>query len=135
MNAQFLRFLLVGGFNTVFGYAIIFSAMYWFGLSPVASNVLGYAIALIVSFLLNKFFTFRSSGNGKGELLRFLVVFVLAYGANLAALYAAVEVLGINAFAGQVLAGIFYTLTSYSLSKLYVFRAARGSRQPETARP
>lgn len=131
MNAQFLRFLLVGGFNTIFGYAIIFSAMYWFGMSPVASNVLGYAIAIMVSFLLNKFFTFRSSGSGKRELVRFLAVFLLAYGANLAALHAAVEILGINAFVSQVLAGIFYTLTSYTLSKLYVFQAAKGaSDQP-----
>ena len=96
--------------------------MYLLGLSPIASNVLGYSIALVVSFILNRTFTFRSTGRQSSEMLRFLIVFAIAFGANLAVLYVLVEYLFIHEALSQIFAGIFYVAISYLMNKYLVFR-------------
>ena len=121
MRQQFARFLSVGVLNTLLGYGIIFLAMYGLKWSPEASNLLGYGIGLIVSFMLSKTFTFRSSAAVSGELIRFLIVFAIAYGANLAVLSFAVRFLDWHAGLSQLIAGGFYIVCSYLLNKRFVF--------------
>lgn len=122
MNSQFSRFVVVGIFNTLLGYAIIFGAMYLLRMSPVASNVSGYSIGLLSSFILNRTFTFRSIGKRSAELARFLAVFAIAVGANLATLYVLVNLFFFHAGFSQVLAGIVYVIISYIMNKNIVFR-------------
>lgn len=124
---QFIRFLLVGLFNTVFGFAVIYTCMYLLGLGPVVSNVIGYLCGLVTSYLLNKFFTFKSASRSKAELARFMGVFLLAYFANMLVLLLCISVAGIHEAIAQVVAGAFYVATSYLLNKFYVFRDLRRS--------
>ena len=79
---QFARYLLVGGFNTLFGYGM-FALLTWifrclgtyaYMLAAVISNVL----AISVAFLGYKWFVFRTHGNYLVEWLRCFVV----YGGN-----------------------------------------------------
>lgn len=121
MLGQFSRYLTVGAFNTVLGYAIIFFAMYVLKLAPELSNAIGYGIGLLVSFFLSKTFTFRSSGKPSHELMSFLAVFALAYAANLGALYWMVRVANLHAGLSQALAGAVYIAISYWLNSRYVF--------------
>jgi putative flippase GtrA len=123
---QLVRFLLVGVFNTVWGYALIFGFMYLFSLSPEVSNVLGYAIGLISSYLLNRFYTFRSKNSKRGEFARFLGVFAAAFGANYATLHVLLAK-GTNPYISQVTAGVVYVAASYLLSKAFVFKHRRAS--------
>lgn len=127
MQQQFARFLSVGMLNTLLGYSIIFLAMYVLHFSPEASNLLGYGIGLVVSFLLSKTFTFRSSGAMSSELVRFLLVFAIAYAINLAVLSFAVRVLAWHAGISQLVAGVFYVFCSYFLNKRFVFLAGKPS--------
>lgn len=120
--SQFIRFVMVGVFNTLYGFAIIFACMYWFGLGTFVSNAIGYVCGLITSYVLNRVFTFKSEATGPGEAMRFLIVFVLAYVANLALLYACVHWGGIHAGLSQVIAGTAYVAASFLLNKFYVFR-------------
>jgi len=120
---QLVRFLLVGAFNTVFGYCIIFFCMYVLKIAPEASNIVGYAIALGVSYALNRKITFESSEKRTGEILKFLLVFLLAYSANLLALVFLFRVLHLEKGVSQVLAGIFYVGVSFVMNKYYVFKA------------
>lgn len=121
---QFFRFLTVGVFNTVFGYCIIFACMYGASASPEVSNVIGYAVGLTTSYLLNRHYTFRSTQRHRGEIIRFLVVFAAAYAANFVALLLLIRQLGIHEGLSQILAGAVYVLASYAMNKLYVFRKA-----------
>ncbi len=131
MNARamgsFLRFLLVGAFNTCFGYGLIFGFMYLADLSPELSNFLGYAIAVLVSFVLNKYYTFagrktQAADSSRKELLRFLVVFVFAYAANYGVLLLLIYGLDMHAALSQILAGVVYVGISYVLNAFFVFR-------------
>lgn len=121
MFGEFSRFLVVGIGNTAIGYAVIFAAMYLVGLSPELSNILGYALCLMLSFVLMRNYTFRSKGNYRGELLRFLFVFAVAYVLNLGALAYMVRVAHMHDGVSQIVAGAVYVATSFLMNKYLVF--------------
>jgi len=131
LTGVLLRFASVGVLNTLLGYAVIFLCMYVFGLGAVASNVIGYAVGLVMSFLLNRAFTFRSKAAVVPEAVRFVMIFLVAYLANLGVLVLLTRHLGIHAGLSQVVAGVAYFLFSFVLSKYYVF----GSSRRETPKP
>lgn len=127
---QLLRFTLVGLLNTGLGYAVIFACMGWLGWNPFASNVAGYAVGMLVSFTLNRQFTFRSTGDARREGARFLLIFLLAYLANLIVLWLLVRWLQLDVVVSQVLAGVVYFGMSFVLNKYYVFADRSRSAAP-----
>jgi putative flippase GtrA len=120
---QFLKFGIVGLFNTLLGYAVIFSCMYLLKLSPILSNVLGYMVGLVVSYVLNRQFTFENKSKSKLQILRFLIVFAVSYAINLILLVVSMQTFGLQAGISQVIGGVGYVLTSFLLNKYYVFVA------------
>jgi putative flippase GtrA len=77
---QFLRYLLVGGWNTVFGYGCFFLMNHWLAkvfptYSYIAASLLSSLIAITVAFLGYKWFVFRTRGNYLREWLRTLMVY------------------------------------------------------------
>lgn len=120
-----LRFATVGVINTGIGYAVIFLCMYTFGMGPVASNVAGYAVGLVCSFILNRSYTFRSTAATWPQALRFAASFVIAYLLNLAVLIWMTRVLGAHIGVSQVVAGIAYTFVFFLLSNFIVFVEGR----------
>ena len=71
---QFVRYIVVGGFNTVFGYGL-FALLTWSfkGLGPynyMYAAVLGNVIAISVAFLGYKWFVFQTRGNYLMEWIR-----------------------------------------------------------------
>jgi putative flippase GtrA len=74
-----LRYLIVGAWNTVFGYGLF--ALLTYVLTPLipaaymAASVLGSIVAITVSFLGHKIFVFRSKGNFWKEYVRCYVVY------------------------------------------------------------
>jgi putative flippase GtrA len=120
---QFSRFLLVGFANTALGYAVIFGCMYLGGLTAELSNAVGYLVGLVVSYFLNRHFTFRSARRRSTEFVRFVIVFLTAYTTNLLVLIVLVRGLEIHAALSQVVAGAAYIGTAYLLNKRYVFHS------------
>nr|WP_297282372.1 GtrA family protein [uncultured Agathobaculum sp.] len=84
IDRKFAKFLLVGAINTLVGTAIMFGlynlahCTYW-----VSSGV-NYILTSILSFFLNKYFTFGSREKSADEVVRFAVniaaCYLLAYG-------------------------------------------------------
>jgi putative flippase GtrA len=121
---QFARFVAVGMLNTLVGYAVIFACMYLAGMGAEASNVTGYAFGLVVSYALNRSYTFNSRQRVRGELARFLAVFGIAYALNFAALLILIHGLDVHAGASQILAGVVYVGASFLMNKYYVFKTS-----------
>ena len=119
---QFFRFVTVGVFNTILGYCVIFACMYLAKMSPERSNITGYAVGLIASYVLNRRFTFNSKQNRRSEIVRFLAVFAVAYTLNFAVLVILIHRLGLHEGASQVLAGLVYVVASFVMNKHYVFK-------------
>lgn len=76
---QFARYLLVGGFNTVFGYGL-FAFLNWSftglgSFSYMYASFLASLISITVAFLGYKWFVFRTRGNYLIEWIRCLGVY------------------------------------------------------------
>ena len=109
------------------GNFVIFGCMYLAKISPEISNVAGYAVGLIFSYVLNKNYTFGSVQSKRGEILRFLTVFAFAYALSFISLLIFIHKLNIHESVSQILAGIVYTVMFYILNKFYVFRDANAN--------
>ena len=84
-DRTFLKFILVGVVNTLFGTAIMFGFYNLLHLSYWISSAANYFFGSILSYFLNKRFTFHNREKGAGTLIRFVleisVCYLIAYGA------------------------------------------------------
>ena len=80
----FMKFVMVGIVNTLIGTTIMFGFYNVFNLNYWISSASNYIIGSLVSYLLNKNFTFRFREKGYYSLLRFIIniltCYLLAYG-------------------------------------------------------
>jgi putative flippase GtrA len=87
-----LKFMIVGVINTIVGSAIMFSLYNLAGLSYWVSSAANYVLASILSFFLNKYFTFGakewSAQMVAGFVLTIVVSYIAAYSAAKPAMYA-----------------------------------------------
>jgi putative flippase GtrA len=77
---QLVRYLLVGGWNTLFGYTCFFLMNRWLArelpaYSYIVASLASNLISITVAFLGYKWFVFRTKGNYIHEWLRSLVVY------------------------------------------------------------
>jgi putative flippase GtrA len=124
---QFLRYILVGITNTLVGYGVIFGCMYLAGISPEISNVAGYAVGLVVSYVLNRTYTFNSTQKRRTEVVRFLACFGIAYGLNFLTLIVMIHWLHLHEGLSQIIASAAYVVSAYLMNKFYVFRSAEAA--------
>ena len=121
-----VRFLIVGGVNTVIGYGL------FAGIQLTAGQVIGYigslyiasVIATIIAFVLHRRFTFRVTGNVVRDFLRFASVYVVSLAINTAVLPILVELVHLDPLIAQAVTIVITTLLSYTGHKLFSFRRA-----------
>lgn len=84
LDGKTIKFLLVGAVNTLFGTVIMFGLYNLAGCSYWVSSVANYIFGSILSFFLNKNFTFQNKDSMQKTLPRFvlniLLCYLLAYG-------------------------------------------------------
>ncbi|MBR1628415.1 MAG: GtrA family protein [Lachnospiraceae bacterium] len=84
IDKTFIRFIIVGVLNTIVGTGVMFAAYNIFHLSYWISSGLNYIIGSIVSYYLNKYFTFQYKKRDIKATIRFVVniaiCYLLAYG-------------------------------------------------------
>ncbi len=119
------RFILIGIFNTFLGLTIIFAAKGIAGLNDFEANLLGYSFGLLISFFLNRKWTFRHNGRILPTATRFVMAFLLSYIVNLMTVYGLRDGAGLNSYLAQATGIIPYTVIFYLSSRYYVFREDR----------
>jgi len=78
-DIKFLKFILVGIINTIFGTGIMFLLYNLTRLGYWGSSSVSYVLASILSFFLNKNFTFRNNESTVKTALRFTVNIAICY--------------------------------------------------------
>lgn len=114
---QKVRFLIVGGFNTVFGYGL-FASFYRFVFSDVQfgyliSLVASYAAAITVAFFLYRRFVFPVADRLLRDFVAFLGVNAVAVAVNFALLPVLVEVFDVYPLVAQAAVVVCTTMISY----------------------
>ena len=86
LDPTLFRFLLVGVINTLVGTAVMFGLYNLAGLHTWGdvgywlSSAANYVVGSVVSFFLNKHFTFRSREKGAGVVVRFVINITVCWG-------------------------------------------------------
>lgn len=79
-----LKFIIVGIINTIVGTSVMFLSYNLLGFSYWLSSVANYVVGSVVSYFLNKHFTFQSKGRSLSEVIAFIVnisvCYLIAYG-------------------------------------------------------
>jgi len=122
-----ILYLVVGGWNTVFGYGVWAALQYLLGshLHYLVVVVLSWPFAVLNAYLGYRFVVFRSRGPVLAELPRFSLVYLATLVANLALLPVALATLPLNIYVIQALFTAAVVVVSYIGHKYYSFRGGR----------
>jgi len=125
-----LLYLVVGGWNTVFGYCVWALMQYLLGdyLSYYVVILLAWPIAVLNAYVGYRYIVFRSRGPILRELPRFSVVYAATLVVNLALLPIALRVLPFSIYVIQALFTVVVVICSYLAHKHFSFRG--GHRGP-----
>ena len=126
-DRTFWKFIAVGVANTLFGTAVMFAFYNLLGLGYWISSAANYVFGSILSYFLNKFFTFRNREKGAGTVIRFtvniLLCYLVAYGAARPLMRAILSGFGESIQDnGAMLAGMcIFVLLNYVGQRFFVF--------------
>ena len=126
MNKTEYRFLVVGVINTLIGLSIIYTLLYFTNLSELIANIIGYSFCIIISFMLNKFWTFNVKKNKnksqdnkikKKEIFQFIIIYSAAFILNIMTLNILTNEFYLNIYISQVVGMLLYTAIVYTGTK------------------
>lgn len=119
-----VRFLVIGGVNTVVGYGLFVFVQRLIGdhVSYFGSVLIAHLGASLLAFFLYRHWVFRVRGNLIVDFLRFQLVYVAPLLANLLALPFLVAVAGINVYVAQAMIVVVTSVVSYVGHKFFSFR-------------
>ena len=125
LKKQSLRYLLAGGWNTVFGYGLgvglytILSSQLHVAVIAAIANIL----AITMSFLTYKLFVFKTTGNWLSEYGRSYLVYGSMALLSIILLWAMVDYLGVDIWYAQALVILLTVGVSYLGHKFFTFRS------------
>jgi putative flippase GtrA len=133
LNNTLTRFLLIGVVNTIVGLSLIFFLLHVLELGYWLSTGLGNTTAALVSYVLNKTFTFRSSASVASSFWKFIVVVLVCYVFSYGVSLALTDALLLTKLDRQIIHTIaviggagLYTICNYFGHKMFSFRAVKG---------
>ena len=118
---EFIKFAFVGLLNTGVDVAIFF-LLTRFGIQYVAAQIVSYSCGAANSYLLNKFWTFRSSGLSYAEIVRFTTVNLISLGISVVVLSLLHETAGLDLAAAKGGATVCALAANFLGNKLWVFK-------------
>jgi putative flippase GtrA len=121
LNILFVKFVLIGVFNTAFSYSI-YAGLLFVGFNYALANLIALILGIIVSFRTQGRFVFGNTDIRLG--VRFLLGWGFIY-AVAVLLVGWMISLGINAYSAGAVALPFTAVTSFFVQKNFVFRVNR----------
>ena len=129
-GTQFVKFAVVGAIGTIVNLAVLkLTLLLWgqfnentpFAVEAFASG-LAFAVAVVNNYLLNRWWTFRSSGTMSTEFLRFLVVSLCGLALNELVFWVFRAQLELHVMVSQLLAIACVLPFNFVVNKLWSFR-------------
>lgn len=123
INHRIARFLFSGGTAVAVNLIILFILVHFFEVWYLLAAIMSFTMAVFVSFMLQKFFTFNDrvlKGAGKQATL-YLGFQVLNLSLNTLFMYIGVDLLHIQYIIAQVLIGSVMAISNFFIYKHLVF--------------
>lgn len=122
--SQEIRFILVGGWNTLFSLAL-FIFLYTYlqdYLHYMIIAVICHILSVIQSFVTLKYFVFRTKGNLLQEYIRINITYAGALLCSLVLLYVFCDIYNLDPRLATFINAIIIASLSYLLHKFFTFR-------------
>ena len=131
LSREFLTFLVVGVVNTLVGTAIMLILYNVFGCSYWVSSFCDYFFGSILSYFLNKHFTFHYQGTDWRSIVKFalniIVCYLIAYSLALPLTRAALESLQLSTpvveNVAMLVGTVLFMVINYLGQKFYAFKS------------
>jgi len=126
-DAKLIKFLIVGVFNTLVGMAIMFGLYNLAGCNYWVSSAANYVVGSILSYFLNKYFTFQNKSRSWITIAKFIlnisVCCLLAYGmAKPAVLWLLIgQTQKIQENAAMLVGMVLFTFLNYAGQRFFAF--------------
>ena len=120
-----IRFVLVGGFNTVISYFVFIFIYRLIGINYNAALITQYLITVNISFLTMRYYVFQSHGNLGKEFLKTWLVYIQMFFVNAAILNFLVIVMMLGPILSQGLYLCISTILTYILHRNFSFRKSK----------
>lgn len=119
---QFIKFLMVGGYNTIFGYAcfallfFLFPQIHYLWIT-FFSNLIG----TLNAFIAYKYIVFKTKGGHLREYIKFNFVYFWAFLLNMVLMLFLVEICGFHPLLAQAFTIATTAVISYNAHKRFSF--------------
>jgi putative flippase GtrA len=114
------KFSIIGMLNTIIGYGLFVLFLNW--QNYIWALVFSHFIAVMHSYLWNKFWTFKSNNNILIEFLKFNMVYLIVLIVNAITLFLLVDIMNFDPRIGQLFALPVITIISFTGHKYWSFR-------------
>jgi putative flippase GtrA len=121
---KFIKFSIVGFVNTVSSYSLFYILLELAEINYVISTISAYILGILVSYLGNKYWTFRIIRSvWRLEFIKYMILNLIGLAINTSIMILLVENFDIHPLIAQVIAMSVVIFYNFFGSKLWVFRA------------
>ena len=123
IHRQVFKFVCVGSAVVALNVSLLYSFTEFFHIYYLVSAVLAFCVAFLVSFFLQKFFTFKdtSTDQVKSQMARYLVLQLAYVCVNAVLLYALVEYLGVWYILAELIIALCLAVATFLISRRFIF--------------
>ncbi|HET9516352.1 MAG TPA: GtrA family protein [Actinoplanes sp.] len=129
------RYGISGGASALTHFSVLFVLVEAAHVWPPAASTAGFVASIVVSYLLQRAWVFRSETRHAVAGTRFLTVTAVAFGINTGIVWAGFEVLHLPYGWVQVVALTAIPVVNYTLNSRWTFKAHPTTPGPEVNRP
>ncbi|RBW68762.1 GtrA family protein [Bacillus taeanensis] len=121
MLMKFSTYSIVGIVSVAFYFLSIFIFVELFHQEPVLSSALAFLLMTLISYFLNKRFTFNSASSKK-TFIKYLAVSGLAFVLNSTIMYAVVYIFSYHYSIGEIVTTLIIPLINFILNNYWTFK-------------
>ncbi len=121
---KILRYLFSGSIAFGVNFFFLYALTEWVGLYYLVSAVMAFLVAVVVSFILQKFWTFQN--NSKANLHRqatvYITIAIVNTSFNTLLVYTLVEYVGLHYLLGQFFSSGLIAFESFFVYQIFIFK-------------
>lgn len=119
-QSELIRYILTGGLTTATNYAL-YSILLLMNVDYLIANSIAWLGAVLVSYMANRLWVFRSHGNILKELFSFTAARLLTFAVETAGLWMFVSKLHFPKMHAKILVSVVTVIGNYILCKYKIF--------------
>ncbi len=121
---RFVLYALCGGSGVALDFCV-YAALVSLGLWYQAANIVGYAAGTLLSFVLNRAFTFRVMDAPIRRLAGFFAVAAIGYAVSSAALWFLIERMALNQLLAKAAVLVLVVIIQFGINSTVTFRKSK----------